>query len=153
MFPLPSDWDPSFKNQCPFTKFVPTEKAHCTARDELCHLSYTADSASWSLFVDIFYNHGSVIRNKSLTWQLYSWIWEFACSWQHTGCVVFRFVNSVHHLFPRVALGNMLCYKSASELYRLSDRRLSVKLVPTFADRWVSHGQCCGSPTAVISIF
>jgi hypothetical protein len=29
-----------------------------------------------------------------------------------------------------------LWHESASELYRLSDRRLSAKLVPTFADRW-----------------
>jgi hypothetical protein len=42
---------------------------------------------------------------------------------------------------------------SASELYRLSDRRLSAKLVPTFADRGLSHGQRGGSPTAVISVF
>jgi hypothetical protein len=32
-------------------------------------------------------------------------------------------------------------------------RRLSAKLVLTFADREVSHGQCGGSPTAVISVF
>jgi hypothetical protein len=31
--------------------------------------------------------------------------------------------------------------QSASELYRLSDRRLSAKLVPTFADRGVLRGQ------------
>jgi hypothetical protein len=35
--------------------------------------------------------------------------------------------------------------ESASELYRLSDRRLTAKLVPTFADRGVSHGQYGGS--------
>jgi hypothetical protein len=29
---------------------------------------------------------------------------------------------------------------------------VSAKIVPTFADRGVSHGQCCGSPTAVISV-
>jgi hypothetical protein len=29
----------------------------------------------------------------------------------------------------------------ASELYRPSDRRLSAKLVPTFAERWVSRSQ------------
>jgi hypothetical protein len=29
---------------------------------------------------------------------------------------------------------------------------LSAKLVPTFADRRVSHGQCGGSPRAVISV-
>jgi hypothetical protein len=45
------------------------------------------------------------------------------------------------------------CLESASELYRPSDPRLSAKLVPTFADRGVSHGQCGGSPTAVISVF
>jgi hypothetical protein len=33
------------------------------------------------------------------------------------------------------------------------DRRLSAKLMPTFADRGVSHGQCGGSPTAVILVF
>jgi hypothetical protein len=36
--------------------------------------------------------------------------------------------------------------ESASELYRPSDRRLSAKLLPSFADRGVSHGQCGGSP-------
>jgi hypothetical protein len=34
-----------------------------------------------------------------------------------------------------------------------TDRRLSAKLMPTFTDRGVSHGQCDGSPTAVISNF
>jgi hypothetical protein len=43
--------------------------------------------------------------------------------------------------------------ESASELYRPSDLLLSAKLVPTFADRGVSHGQCGGYPTAVISVF
>jgi hypothetical protein len=43
--------------------------------------------------------------------------------------------------------------ESASELYRPSDRRLSAKLVPTFADRRVLHSQRGGSPTAVISVF
>jgi hypothetical protein len=42
--------------------------------------------------------------------------------------------------------------ESASELYRPSDRRLSVKLVPTFSDRGVLRTQRGGSPTAVISI-
>jgi hypothetical protein len=36
--------------------------------------------------------------------------------------------------------------ESTSELYRLSDRRLSSKLVPTFAYRVVSRGQHNGSP-------
>jgi hypothetical protein len=40
--------------------------------------------------------------------------------------------------------------ESASELYRPSDRLLSAKLVPTFADRGVSRSQRGGSPTAVI---
>jgi hypothetical protein len=40
----------------------------------------------------------------------------------------------------------------ASELYRPSDHHLSAKLVPTFADRGVSHGQCSGSPMVVILI-
>jgi hypothetical protein len=35
--------------------------------------------------------------------------------------------------------------ESASELYRPSDRRLSAKLVPTFADRRMSRGQGGGS--------
>jgi hypothetical protein len=35
--------------------------------------------------------------------------------------------------------------ESASELYRPSDRRLSVKLVSNFEDRGVSHGQRNGS--------
>jgi hypothetical protein len=43
--------------------------------------------------------------------------------------------------------------ESARELYRPRDRRLSAKFVPTFADRGVSHSQCGGSPTAVISDF
>jgi hypothetical protein len=29
----------------------------------------------------------------------------------------------------------------------------AAKLVPTFAERGMSHGQCDGSPTAVISVF
>jgi hypothetical protein len=33
------------------------------------------------------------------------------------------------------------------------DRRVSAKLVPTFADRRVSHVQCGRSPTALISVF
>jgi hypothetical protein len=44
------------------------------------------------------------------------------------------------------------CPDSASELCRPSDRRLSAKLVLTFADRRVSRSQRGGSPTAVISI-
>jgi hypothetical protein len=43
--------------------------------------------------------------------------------------------------------------ESTSELYRPSDRRLSAKLVPTFADSEVSRSQRSGSPTAVISVF
>jgi hypothetical protein len=35
---------------------------------------------------------------------------------------------------------------SAMELYRPSDRRLSTKLVPTFADTGVSRSQRNGSP-------
>jgi hypothetical protein len=38
-------------------------------------------------------------------------------------------------------------------VYRPSDGRLSEKLMQTFADRGFSHGQCVGSPTAVISVF
>jgi hypothetical protein len=43
--------------------------------------------------------------------------------------------------------------ESASELYRLSDRRLSAKWLPTFADRGVPHGQRHGSLQAVFSVF
>jgi hypothetical protein len=43
--------------------------------------------------------------------------------------------------------------ESGSELYRPSDRQLSAKLMQTFADRGVSHDQCGGSPTAVISVY
>jgi hypothetical protein len=43
--------------------------------------------------------------------------------------------------------------ESTSELYRPSDRRLSTKLMPTFADRGVSSSQRGGSPTAVFSAF
>jgi hypothetical protein len=43
--------------------------------------------------------------------------------------------------------------KSASKRYRPSDRRLSAKLVPTFADTVVSSSQYGGSPTAVFWIF
>jgi hypothetical protein len=42
--------------------------------------------------------------------------------------------------------------ESASELYRSSDRYLSDKLVPTFADRGISRSQRSGSPTAVVSV-
>jgi hypothetical protein len=40
--------------------------------------------------------------------------------------------------------------ETASELYRPSDRHLSAKLVPNFADRGVSRSQHGRSPTAVI---
>jgi hypothetical protein len=40
-----------------------------------------------------------------------------------------------------------------SELYAPSDRCLSAKLVPTFADRGVLCSQRGGSPTAVATIF
>ena len=43
--------------------------------------------------------------------------------------------------------------KSASELYRQSGRRRSVKLVPTFVDRGVSRVQRNGSPRPLISVF
>jgi hypothetical protein len=43
--------------------------------------------------------------------------------------------------------------ESASEPCRPSDRRLSVKLVPIFADIGVSRSQRGRSTTAVISIF
>jgi hypothetical protein len=43
--------------------------------------------------------------------------------------------------------------ESASELYRLSDRRLLAKSVPTFEDGGVSLSQIGGSPTAVITVF
>jgi hypothetical protein len=39
------------------------------------------------------------------------------------------------------------------EPYQPSNRRLSAKLVPTFADRRVLRSQSVGSPTAVISDF
>jgi hypothetical protein len=42
------------------------------------------------------------------------------------------------------------CPESASELYRSSDRRLSAKVVPTFADIRTSRSQRGGSPTTVI---
>jgi hypothetical protein len=47
----------------------------------------------------------------------------------------------------------ILCPESASELYRKSDRRLSAKLVPTFADRDVSSSQHGGTTKAVFSVF
>jgi hypothetical protein len=43
--------------------------------------------------------------------------------------------------------------ESANELYRPRDRRLSVKLVPTFADGGVSRSQRGDFPTAVILVF
>jgi hypothetical protein len=42
--------------------------------------------------------------------------------------------------------------ESANELYRPSDRRLSAKLVPTFADRGC-HVVRVTDPTAVFSVF
>jgi hypothetical protein len=55
----------------------------------------------------------------------------------------------------------LLCKKSEEknsvalvcELYRLSDSRLSAKLVQTFADRMVPRSKRGGFPTAVISVF
>jgi hypothetical protein len=43
--------------------------------------------------------------------------------------------------------------ESGSELYQSSYRRLSAKLVPTFAHRRVSRSQRGGSPTAVLPAF
>jgi hypothetical protein len=43
--------------------------------------------------------------------------------------------------------------ESAGELCRQSDRRLSAKLVPIFADNGVSRSQRGGSPTTVVSVF
>jgi hypothetical protein len=64
-------------------------------------------------------------------------------------------VASIQHAISLFQLTNQPTPwpSSASELYQLSDRRLSAKLVLTFEDREVSHGQCGGSPTNVISIF
>jgi hypothetical protein len=42
--------------------------------------------------------------------------------------------------------------ESASDLYRPSYRRLSAKLVPTYADKGVPCSQRGGSPTTVISV-
>jgi hypothetical protein len=60
--------------------------------------------------------------------------------------------SSIGHQLRTLVTSNIkpLSYKtpwpeSASELYRSSDRRFSVKLVPTFADSGVSHGQRDGS--------
>jgi hypothetical protein len=44
------------------------------------------------------------------------------------------------------------CPESASELYQPSDRRLSAKLVPTFAVRGLSRSQRGGYPTALILV-
>jgi hypothetical protein len=43
--------------------------------------------------------------------------------------------------------------ESASELYRPSNRRLTAKLVPTFADRGVSRSQSRGFPKALLAVF
>jgi hypothetical protein len=48
---------------------------------------------------------------------------------------------------------NRLWPQSMSELYRLRERRLSEKLVPTLADRRVSRSRRGGSPTAIILAF
>jgi hypothetical protein len=52
----------------------------------------------------------------------------------------------LHYFDPSAAM-------STSELYRPSNRRLSVKLVPTFADRVLSRSQHGGSPMAVFLVF
>jgi hypothetical protein len=56
-------------------------------------------------------------------------------------------------LFTRVCVKKTPWLKSASELYRPSDRRLLAKLVPTFVDEEVSLSQIGGSPTGIISAF
>jgi hypothetical protein len=63
---------------------------------------------------------------------------------------VFKFSKSA---LSSSGVNNNTWLLSASELYRSSDRRLSAKLVPTFADREVSRGQLGGFPMAVISVF
>jgi hypothetical protein len=59
--------------------------------------------------------------------------------------------------FIRMNILSIICRKNSvawvpSELYRLSERWLSAKLVPNFADRGVPCGQREGSPTAVFSM-
>jgi hypothetical protein len=54
--------------------------------------------------------------------------------------------------FLKTKLNSVACSPQA-ELYRPSDRRLSAKLVPTFADRGVSRGQRNGFPRPLISVF
>jgi membrane-bound metal-dependent hydrolase YbcI (DUF457 family) len=56
----------------------------------------------------------------------------------------------LHHILEDRQTNTMA--ESVSELYLLSDCRLSAKLVPTFVDRRVSC-KCSGSPSAVISVF
>jgi hypothetical protein len=69
--------------------------------------------------------------------------------------LVVRWVQDwVNNSEPLSRVMNISGYKlrgiqSASELYRLSDRHLSTKLLPTFVDRGVSRGERGGSLTAV----
>jgi hypothetical protein len=73
--------------------------------------------------------------------------------WSPKRCVL----NTRSWIISKIVL-EMLTYQKnkvhgLSELYRLSDRRLSAKLVPTLAARGISRSHRGISPTAVISVF
>jgi hypothetical protein len=64
-----------------------------------------------------------------------------------TVVLVLSQISPVHTTPSYLCMANQLTkqlrgFSSSSELYLPSDPRLSSKLVPTFADRGVSHGQC-----------
>jgi hypothetical protein len=64
-----------------------------------------------------------------------------------------RFMSTHEHFKNPSCVKLMVAWpKSASELYRPSDRRLSAKLVPTFYGQNLPRGQRNGSPTVGISI-
>jgi hypothetical protein len=86
---------------------------------------------------------GSVHQSdKNSTWQIFFTRKKSLYS-QCCNCSIQTYLPSKQTPWP----------ESVSELYRLSDCRLSEKLVSTFADGGVSRSQHGRSPTAIILVF
>jgi hypothetical protein len=89
----------------------------------------------------LVYKTGSVLRK---TWEATASVIERRINWPYRVSTMKTSLNSKKKTpWP----------ESADEVYRLSDRGLSTKLMPIFTDGGVSRSQRVGSPTAVISIF
>jgi hypothetical protein len=124
-------------------------------------IAYFYKSPYWYTCVTFFFPQGFEVRVSShlttnrCTWEAcretiavaIPWLWSVVkpatCSWPHSSqfwlerCELC--ITPLCNIFQRVAFRKVKIKtpwsESASELYRLSDRRLSTKWLPTFADR------------------